>query len=75
MLRMAKLGESVARRADVAEQRRDAGLINVEFPTAVSRTCWHEQMLGEATADAVLIPDWLNSQQDQRYTREPYQAL
>jgi hypothetical protein len=68
---MAKLGESLTRRAAVAEQRR-AGLINVEFPTAVSRTCWHEQMLGEATADAVLIPDWLNSQRDQRYTRTGY---
>ncbi|CAN5888889.1 hypothetical protein BH10ACT9_BH10ACT9_35700 [soil metagenome] len=75
MLRIAKLGESVARRAEVAEeQRRDAGLVNVEFPRTVSRTCWHEQMLGEATADAVLIPDWLNSQRQQRYTPGDHEA-
>ncbi|CAN5195321.1 hypothetical protein BH11ACT7_BH11ACT7_27780 [soil metagenome] len=71
---MPKLGESETRRVVVAEQRRDAGLINVEFLGAVAQTYWHEQLLGEVTADAVLIPDLLNSQQDQRYTSDEREA-
>jgi|ERR1700712_991608 hypothetical protein len=30
----------------------------------------YEQALGEVTADAVLIPDWLGSQRTQRYTAQ-----
>ena len=67
---MPKLGDAAALpRSEVAEQLNDDGVINAGFPTGECRgRRLHEQTLGEVTAKAVLIPDWLGSLRSQRYT-------
>jgi hypothetical protein len=68
---MPKLGDAVLAGPEVAEQLNDDGVIKVGFPTGECRGRGrHEQTLGEFTAKAVLIPDWLGSQRRQRYTAQ-----
>ncbi|MDT5149667.1 MAG: hypothetical protein QOI01_1400 [Mycobacterium sp.] len=59
---MPKLGDVIAPRLELLEQVNAEGVINTVFPTGMcTDVAWLERMLGEATADAVLIPDWLGT--------------
>lgn len=59
---MPKLGDVIAPRLVSLEQVNAEGVINTVFPTGVcTDVAWRERMLGKATADAVLIPDWLGT--------------
>jgi hypothetical protein len=59
---MPKLGDAVVPRLEFEGQLNAEGVINTVFPTGVfTGVAWRERMLGKATADAVLIPDWLGT--------------